>query len=308
MAGGGYRDYFKVLELERGADANAVKKAFRRLARQYHPDVNPGDANAEARFKEISEAYEVLSDPEKRQRYEKFGQYWNQAGAAPGAGFDVDFGRYGNFDDFINDLLGRFSGPGGFGMGGFPNAASQGPNLDAEANLKVAFAEAFHGCERSLQVNQEKVQVRIPAGVRSGSRLRLKGKGNLQPSSGRRGDLYLNIQLEQHPIWSLDGDLMRGNLPLSPDEAVLGGELKVPTPDGEAVVTVPAGISGGRSLRLKGKGWPLRQGRGDLLLTIELQLPENLSQEERNSYERLRQVRAGLNLNPRAQILTSSKL
>jgi curved DNA-binding protein len=114
--------------------------------------------------------------------------------------------------------------------------------------------------------------------------------------------------LEQHPIWSLDGDLMRGNLPLSPDEAVLGGELKVPTPDGEAVVTVPAGISGGRSLRLKGKGWPLRQGRGDLLLTIELQLPENLSQEERNSYERLRQVRAGLNLNPRAQILTSSKL
>ena len=102
MAGGGYRDYFKVLELERGADADAVKKAFRRLARQYHPDVNPGDASAEARFKEISEAYEVLSDPEKRQRYEQFGQYWNQAGAAPGAGFDVDFGRYGNFDDFIN--------------------------------------------------------------------------------------------------------------------------------------------------------------------------------------------------------------
>ena len=272
MAGGGYRDYFKVLELERGADADAVKKAFRRLARQYHPDVNPGDASAEARFKEISEAYEVLSDPEKRQRYEQFGQYWNQAGAPQGAGADVDFGRYGNFDDFVNDLLGRFGGPAGFGSGGFPGAATQGVNLDAEANLKVSFAEAFRGCERSLQVNQERVQVRIPPGVRSGSRLRLKGKGNLQPSSGRRGDLYLNIQLENHPVWSIDGDLMRADL------------------------------------RLKGKGWPLREGRGDLLLTIQLQLPGELSTEERRLYEQLRQVRQNLNLNPRAQLLTTSSL
>lgn len=308
MAGGGYRDYFKVLELERGANADAVKKAFRRLARQYHPDVNPGDASAEARFKEISEAYEVLSDPEKRQRYEQFGQYWNQAGASQGAGADVDFGRYGNFDDFVNDLLGRFGGPAGFGSGGFPGAATQGVNLDAEANLKVSFAEAFRGCERSLQVNQERVQVRIPPGVRSGSRLRLKGKGNLQPSSGRRGDLYLNIQLENHPVWSIDGDLLRADLPLSPDEAILGGELVVPTPDGEAIVTVPAGISSGRSLRLKGKGWPLREGRGDLLLTIQLQLPGELSTEERRLYEQLRQVRQNLNLNPRAQLLTTSSL
>ena len=131
MSAGGYRDYWKVLGLQRGADGAAVKKAFRSLARQYHPDVNPGDKAAEARFKEISEAYEVLSDPEKRRRYEQFGQYMNQAGPAgggPGAGFDVDFGRYGTFDDFINDLLGRFGSgaspgtpggfPGGFG-GGF---------------------------------------------------------------------------------------------------------------------------------------------------------------------------------------------
>ena len=125
----------------------------------------------------------------------------------------MDFGNYGNFDDFINDLLGRFGGPsggagfpgGGFPGGGFPGGGAT-VNLDAEANLKVSFAEAFHGCERSLQVNQERVQVRIPAGVRSGSRLRLKGKGNLQPSSGRRGDLYLNISLDSHPVWSLDGD------------------------------------------------------------------------------------------------------
>jgi len=308
MNGGGYRDYFKVLGLERGADVDAIKKAFRRLARQYHPDVNPGDASAEARFKEISEAYEVLSDPEKRRRYEQFGQYWSQAPGG-GAGFDVDFGRYGSFDDFINDLLGRFGGasgfpggfPGGFAGGGFPGgfaggaaaSAAAAVNLDAEATLKVSFGEAFRGSERSLQVNQERVQVRIPAGVRQGSRLRLKGKGNLQPSTGRRGDLYLNVQLETHPVWSLDGDLLRADLPLTPAEAVLGGDIRVPVPDGEAVVTVPAGISPGRSLRLKGKGWPLRSGRGDLLLTVQLLLPDPLSPQEQALYEQLRQCGSG---------------
>ncbi|MEB3352174.1 MAG: DnaJ domain-containing protein, partial [Cyanobacteriota bacterium] len=118
MSVNGYRDYFKVLGVERGADAEAVKRAFRRLARQYHPDVNPGDKGAEAKFKEVSEAYEVLSDPDKRRRYEQFGQYWNQMGGPAGGGapgFDVDFGRYGNFDEFINDLLGRFGGGGGAG-------------------------------------------------------------------------------------------------------------------------------------------------------------------------------------------------
>ena len=300
MSTGGYRDYFKVLGLERGADGDAVKKAFRRLARQHHPDVNPGDKEAEARFKEISEAYEVLSDPEKRRRYEQFGQYWNQAGGggAGPAGFDVDFGRYGNFDDFINDLLGRFGatgggGPGGFAGGGFPGGFAGSPppvNLDAEANLTISLTDGFRGCERTLQVNKERVQVRIPAGVKAGSRLRLKGKGNLQPSTGRRGDLYLTINLSDHPIWSLDGDALRADLPLSPAEAVLGGEVRVATPDGEAMVTVPAGISAGRSLRLRGKGWPLKGGRGDLLLTVQLNLPKEPTAEERQLYEQLRDL------------------
>ena len=150
--------------------------------------------------------------------------------------------------------------------------------------------EAFRGCERTLQVNQERVQVRIPAGVKPGSRLRLKGKGNLQPSTGRRGDLYLTINLSSHPLWNLDGDALRAELPLSPAEAVLGGEVRVPTPDGEAVVTVPAGISPGRSLRLRGKGWPLKSGRGDLLLTVQLALPQDPSSEERSLYEKLRDL------------------
>jgi curved DNA-binding protein len=324
MSANGYRDYFKVLGLDRSADAETVKRSFRKLARQYHPDVNPGDASAEAKFKEISEAYEVLSDPDKRKRYEQFGQYWNQAGAAGSgpAGFDVDFGRYGNFDDFINDLLGRFGGPGappggfgGFG-GGFPGgfsssgfATGQGrasaPNLDAEATISLSFSEAFRGCERTLAVNEERVQVRIPAGVKPGSRLRLKGKGNLQPGTGRRGDLYLNLQLQPHPVWSLEGDQLKAELPLSLDELALGAEVRVATPDGEAILTVPPGMAVGRSLRLKGKGWPVQGGRGDLLLSLSLKQPSSYSDQER---ELLEQLRAARRVDPRAEWITAARL
>ncbi|TVS06426.1 MAG: J domain-containing protein [Cyanobium sp. PLM2.Bin73] len=310
MNANGYRDYFKVLGVDRGADADTIKRAFRKLARQYHPDVNPGDQSAEARFKEVSEAYEVLSDPDKRRRYEQFGQYWSQAGAGGGVGgMDVDFGRYGNFDEFINDLLGRFGGAqgggsGGFGFGsGFPgggfagSARGTGPNLDAEASIRLSLGEAFRGCERTLAVNEERVAVRIPAGVKPGSRLRLKGKGNLQPGTGRRGDLYLTIELQEHPVWKLDGDQLRGELPLSLDELALGGQVRVATPDGEASVQVPPGLTPGRSLRLKGKGWPLKGGRGDLLLTPVLKLPEPLSERERSLLEELRNARSA---DPRA--------
>ncbi|CAK6700799.1 DnaJ domain-containing protein [Synechococcus sp. CBW1107] len=329
MSANGYRDYFKVLGIERSADADAVKRSFRKLARQYHPDVNPGDSTAEAKFKEISEAYEVLSDPDKRRRYEQFGQYWSQAGGGAGGapGFDVDFGRYGNFDDFINDLLGRFggaqggsgfgAGPGGFGFsGGFPGGFPSGfggpatgrsgtLNLDAEATISLTFAEAFRGCERTLAVNEERVQVRIPAGVRSGSRLRLKGKGNLQPGTGRRGDLYLNLQLQDHPIWRLDGDQLRADLPLSLDELALGGEVRVATPDGEATVQVPPGVALGRSLRLKGKGWPVKDGRGDLLLSLTLKLPEHFSDTERQLLEKLREARS---VDPRREWMRAAQL
>ena len=335
MAGTGYRDYFKVLGVDRGADADTIKRAFRKLAREYHPDVNPGDATAEAKFKEVSEAYEVLSDPDKRRRYEQFGQYWNQAGGgAPGAGVDVDFGRYGNFDDFINDLLGRFGGPsaasGGFG-GGFPGGFSSGAgfpggpfpgggfagagrgaagqrqpvNLDAEATVKVSFQEAFRGGERTLSVNDERVQVRIPAGVKNGSRLRLKGKGNLQPGTGRRGDLYLNLEVQPHEIWRLEGEQLRAELPVSLDELALGGSVTVMTPDGEADVNIPAGTPPGRSLRLKGKGWPARSGRGDLLLTLSLQWPEAWSEREKELLAQLKQARVN---DPRRSWLQSARL
>uniref|UniRef100_UPI0040494691 DnaJ C-terminal domain-containing protein n=1 Tax=Cyanobium sp. TaxID=2164130 RepID=UPI0040494691 len=305
MSPNGYRDYFKVLGVDRGADNDAIKRAFRKLARQHHPDVNPGDAGAEAKFKEVSEAYEVLSDPDKRARYEQFGQYWNQAGRSGAA--DGDSANYGNFDDFINDLLGRmggggagFGGPGSYGApsgfggfgSGFPGGRQTAVNLDAEATISLSFADAFHGCERTLAVNDERVQVRIPPGVKSGSRLRLKGKGNLQPGTGRRGELYLNLQLQDHPVWKLDGDQLRADLPLGFDEVALGGEVRVATPDGVASVQVPAGMPLGRSLRLKGKGWPLKGGRGDLLLTPVIKIPDVLSDQERQLLEQWRSVRS----------------
>ena len=328
MAGSGYKDYFQVLGVERNADADAIKRSFRTLARKYHPDVNPDNKEAEARFKEISEAYEVLSDPDKRRRYEQFGQYWNQAGGSSGGapGMDVDFGRYGNFDDFINDLLGRFGGPGGgsgfqgggfpgggfpgggFPGGGFPRGGQAGRapvNLDAEATVSVSFSEAFHGSERTLSVNNERVQVRIPSGVKNGSRLRLKGKGNLQPGTGRRGDLYLNLAVKEHPVWRLDGEQLQADLPVSLDELALGGMVTVMTPDGEAQVSIPPGTSPGRSLRLKGKGWPGKGGRGDLLLTLALMLPASWSEEELKLLKQLREQRS---MQPRHDWLKSASL
>ncbi len=309
MTPSGYRDYFKLLGVDRSANLDSIKQAFRTLARKYHPDVNPGDSDAEEKFKEISEAYEVLSDPEKRRRYEQFGQYWNNSedmrgGATQGAAFDVDFGRYGNFDDFINDLLGKFGGT--TNAGGFPKGSNRvSINLDAEVKVKISFSEAFNGAQRILSVNNERVQVRIPEGVKSGSRLRLKGKGNIQPGMGRRGDLYLNLQVESHPVWKLDGDLLRADLPVSFDELALGSEVSVITPDGETQLTIPPGTSPGRSLRLKGKGWPSAEGRGDLIFTLVIQLPKEWSSKELSLLKELQGVRS---VQPREKWIISAHL
>ncbi len=315
MAVGGYRNYYQVLGVERNANSNEIKSAFRKLAREYHPDVNPGDKNSEAKFKEITEAYEVLSDPEKKRRYEQYGQYWNKSGGMPGGGgvpgFDVDFGNYGNFDEFINDLLGRFGGVGassgftentGFSSRNYKNQI----DLDAEITLKISFSEAFHGTERTLAVDGERVQVKIPSGIRSASKLRLKNKGNLQPGTGRRGDLYINIEVSTHSVWQFDGDSLKAELPISLDELLLGGNVTAMTPDGEAQVNIPSGILPGQTLRLKGKGWPYKNGRGDLLLIPKLQLPEKWSSQELDLLEKLKSLRG--NQDPRKDWLHSARL
>ncbi len=316
MGGSGYKDYFNLLGVQRDATSDDIKDAFRRLARKYHPDLNSGDANAEEKFKEVNEAYEVLSDPDKRRKYEQFGQYWNSAGGMPGGGhgFDVDFGRYGNFDDFINELLGRFGraqGPSAFndefhGSSSFHRAKQRTPaNLDAEVVVKITFGEAFRGTERTLAVNEERVHVLIPKGVKTGSRLRLKGKGNFQPGVGRRGDLYLKLNVETHPIWNINGEQLCAELPVSIEELVLGAIVKVITPDGDAELTIPAGTSVGKSFRLREKGWPFPNGRGDLIFTLSLELPSSWTEKQ---LELLKQIKSIRKEDPRESWLRRARL
>lgn len=307
MAATDFKDYYSILGVQRSANADEIKREFRRLARKYHPDLNPGDQASESRFKEINEAYEVLSDADKRKKYDQFGQYWKQAaqgGSGPGAGFnDVDFGRFNNFDDFINELLGRFSGPGGanytssysntpggrsYSSTGFNGQTAT--NLDQEAKLTLSFGEAFKGVRKSIKVNGESIDVNIPAGVKVGSKVRLRGKGMASPY-GQRGDLYLIIDLQTHSFFQLEGDTLVCELPIAPDEAALGAKVDVPTPEGSVMVNIPAGIRSGQTLRLRGKGWPKRGERGDQMVKVVITVPKPLSDDERKAYEALQAAR-----------------
>ena len=314
MATTDFKDYYATLGVSKSASADEIKQAFRKLARKYHPDVNPGDKSAEAKFKEVSEAYEVLSDADKRKKYDQFGQYWNRVGTGagtPGAadfsGFD--FSRYGSFDDFINELLGRFGGnaPGGssrsyyrtspgaagysgygdFG-GGFADPTA-GAGQDLESPISLTLSEAFSGVQKRLNLGGEVITVRIPPGAKPGVRIRVKGKGQVNPYNRQRGDLYLTVEVQPHPFFQFDGDNLICEVPITPDEAVLGASVEIPTPDGTVTMNVPAGIRSGQTLRLRGKGWKNPKGdRGDQLVKITIVPPVHPSEIERELYEKLR--------------------
>ena len=320
MAATDFKDYYQILGVNKGASQEDIKKAFRKLARKYHPDVNQGNKHAEARFKEVNEAYEVLSDPEKRQKYDQFGQYWKQAGGFPGggggaAGVDmngIDFGQNSSFDDFFNELLGRFGGgnrggrqsysyrssPGGAGgyggfndFGGFQDMGG-GAAQDSEATITLTYAEAFNGVQKRFNLGSETIDVRIPAGAKTGSRLRVKGKGPVSPLNQKRGDLYLVVELGNHPFFKFDGDNLLCEVEITPDEAVLGGTIEVPTPDGMVDVKLPPGIRSGQTLRLRGKGWRNpKGGRTDQLVKIAIATPKEISKQEREYYEKIRDIR-----------------
>lgn len=313
-----FKDYYKILGVSKSASPEEIKKAYRKLARKYHPDLNQGDKQAEQRFKEVNEAQEVLSDPAKRSKYDQYGQYWQQAaaGTSPGAGMGADFSQYAGFEDFINELLGRFGGmgtgsktytyrtssPGGFGGfesafgGGFPNM----PVSDTEAAITLSFSEAFHGSEQHLQLNGKTIKVRIPPGAKSGSRIRLKGKGQANPYSQQRGDLYLKVSLQTHPVFKLEENNLVCEVPITPEEAVLGAEIAVPTPDGKVTMKVPPGVNSGQSLRLKNKGWKSAKGdRGDQIVKLKIVTPKQLTNKEREYYEKLCQASS---FNPRRSL------
>lgn len=332
-----FKDYYAILGVSKTASNEEIKKEYRRLARKYHPDMNPGNKQAEARFKEVGEAYEVLSDPEKRKKYDQFGQYWKQAGqgwssgGGANVGFeDIEFGRYSSFDEFINELLGRFGGPGaapgsgthtntrqsytyststkrpsGFsGFDGFGDSTgfetTTGVVSDREVSITLTLAEAFQGVQKRFNLGNETIEVRIPPGAKPGTRVRVRGKGNVNPYNQQRGDLYLKVEILPHSFFKFEGDHLVCEVPIAPDEAVLGASIDLPTPDGTVKMNIPAGIRSGQSLRLRGKGWSQpKGGRSDLLVKVVIVAPKDLSSVEREYYEK---IRANRSFNPRSHL------
>jgi curved DNA-binding protein len=301
----GFRDYYETLGVPRDASNEDIRRAYRRLAREHHPDVNK-DPGAEDRFKEVSEAHAVLSDPEKRARYDRLGPNWRAGqdvsgasgfegfrprGGGGGGGFDdvrVEFGE-GGFSDFFEELFGprRRPGAGTRGRGGFSMRGA-----DHEADLDLSLEEAARGGPRTVTfADGRQYQVTVPPGVRDGQRIRLAGEGGDGTGGGPSGDLYLRVRIRPHPRFRLDGDDLHTDVPVAPWEAALGATVEVRTLDGRAQVKVPAGSSCGRRLRLRGEGMPRpRGGRGDLYAEVRIMVPRTLSDAEREAFEHLAQV------------------
>jgi curved DNA-binding protein len=282
MAAVGSRDHYEALGVPHGASEDEIRRAYRRLARQYHPDVNK-EPGAEDRFKEVSEAYEILRDPEKRAQYDRLGPGWRAAqGAPPGtAGYGdgdvrVEFGD-GEFADIFEDLFG------GLGSGRRRGGFSQ-RGMDREAVIELDLEEAARGGRRHLTLSDgREYDVDLPPGVRDGQTIRLAGEGGRGAGGGPSGDMLLRVRLRPHPRFRVRGADLEVDLPVAPWEAALGAKVPVPTLEGDAQVTVPAGSSSGRRLRLRGAGL----GGGDLYAVVKIVVPKRLSKRERQLFEEL---------------------
>jgi curved DNA-binding protein len=301
-----YKDYYKTLGVAKNATEKEIKAAYRRLARKLHPDVNPNNHQAEARFKEINEANEVLSDPEKRKRYDQLGANWRayESGVPAGGGWGrggrvrVKVGGFeqdlGGFSDFFRTFFGGgapegWGGDDAEGSGDFfvRQPAASG---DVERELAISLAEVLKGATRTIKGgSQRTVEVKIPPGMRDGARVRVSGEG--AKAGGRAGDLYLRVRVEPHRHFAVRNDDVTTTVSVPLTTAVLGGDLDLPTLDGRVNLKVPPGSPAGRVLRVKGQGLP-RQGergaRGDLLVTLAVNLPTDLSRRERELFEELR--------------------
>lgn len=324
-----FKDYYEILGVPRDASASDIKKAFRKLAREHHPDVARDKQEAEAKFKEINEANEVLSDPEKRKKYDELGANWQQGGhpgyPPPGGGgggenwqqgSPQDFGHEFNFggtgfSDFFEQYFSgasrygfpeeAFGGGAGSSQGRASAAGSRRGN-DVEGDILVSLEEAMHGALRpiSLQmtdprtgkVDTQTFQVRIPAGVTDGKRIRVPGQGEPGRGTGEAGDLYLRVRHAAHPDFHTEGHDLYHDLDIAPWEAVLGAELSVPTLDGPLKLRVPSGSENGQQLRVKGRGLPKGKSgeRGDFYATLEIHTPVSSTAEERELWEKLRAV------------------
>ena len=317
-----YKDYYKILGVDKTSTQEEISKAFKKLARKHHPDLNPNDPGAEKRFKDLNEANEVLKDPEKRKLYDSLGPNWQQGqnfqrppgfenahfnfGGAGGQQFDA-----GNFSDFFETIFGgaggrpHFSGGGGFQGGGNFGGFSRGPvrGPDANATLELTLEEAYRGGAKAITLQEQVIgpdgsprldtktlNVSIPAGVREGAKIRLSGQGNPGRAGGKAGDLYLKVKIAPHALFKLEEGNVILDLPLAPWEAALGAKVRIPTLDGAVEMNIPAGSSSGRKLRLAGKGLGGRAGRGDQLVRLMVQVPPTATEEQKALWEQLAAV------------------
>ncbi len=310
-----YKDYYKILGVERKSSAEEIRTAYRKLARKYHPDVS-SEANAEERFKEVQEAYEVLKDADKRRAYDQLGSNW-RAGQEfrPPPGWDQQFqfrtggGPGGLFSDFFEQLFGGRGFEFGVGVGG----AGPRPSRHSEAlehELEISLEEAYRGGSRMLQMQEAEsfgrgqsqprtLSVKIPAGVKEGQKIRLAGQGGARAMGGGASDLLLRVKIRPHPIYRLEGGDIVLDLPVAPWEAALGARVQVPTPGGAVQVTIPASSQSGKRLRLKGRGLPGRSP-GDLYVILKIVNPPLESAAAKALYEKMAKE---LNFDPRASLV-----
>jgi curved DNA-binding protein len=304
-----YKDYYKTLGIDKKASDADIKKAYRKLAVQYHPDKNPGNKEAEEKFKLINEANEVLGDPEKRKKYDELGEDWNkyqQSGQGqPGGGFDWSsfggqgrtyqgdandmFGEGGNgFSDFFETFFGRSTGRKS-GQRTQTNFKGQ----DYEAEMEITLEEAYKGTSRIIQVHNERLRITVKPGAYDGQLLRVKGKGATGSNDQHRGDLYVRTRLKPHSIYTRKGDDLYANQSIDLYTAVLGNDVLVNTLTTTVKVKIPAGTQNGKTIRIKGKGMPVYNTTdkfGDLYLQLQVVIPDKLSKEEKQLFEQLKKL------------------
>jgi len=309
-----FRDYYETLGVSKTASSDEIKSSFRKLARKHHPDLAKDKKAAEEKFKEINEAYEVLSDLEKRKKYDEYGANWQHAGngfppppsgGRGGGGFgggaygtgdggDFHFGGTG-YSDFFEQFFGTRRGRGYGGGVDFEETPQRG--RDVEADILVTLEEALNGASRQISFrkgNSPDVQtytVRIPKGVREGQRIRLAGQGGAGGAKGEAGDLYLRVKLQQHPDFRFEGADIFHEADVPAWQAVLGGELTIPTPDGRVKLKIPAGTQNGRKFRIPGRGLPGKGGtRGDFYAVVEITIPESVTPAQKLLWEQLAKI------------------